>query len=187
MSRRSFASSPFLDLHPKRELGCTRPLSLQLDAVILSQPISALATPTSQLVPRSHPAIAVVSFAVSSCCVSLRPRFWHPFALPLLRRAFGAALLLFVSAAYSRCLSYSWMFRSSGAPRSRAFTGWHPQYFLSFLSDACVHRCLQASSRLTARNAGSLDLHAPHRNLLATEGPHHARPKLYIERRGQSA
>jgi hypothetical protein len=91
MSRRSFASSPFLDLHPKRELGCTRPLLWQLGAVILSQPIPALTTPTSQLVPQSHPAIAAVSFAVSSCCVSLRPLFWHPFALPLFRRAFGLA------------------------------------------------------------------------------------------------
>lgn len=83
----------------------------------------------------------------------------------------------------------------TGATPARTDVGTHHRGFLRdyALSHRATSLSLHSTShtptqrRLTVRNAWSSDLHAPHRNLLATEGPHRARPKLCIERRGQSA
>jgi len=83
----------------------------------------------------------------------------------------------------------------SGATPARTDVGTHHRGFLRdyALSHRATSLSLHSTShtptqrRLTVRNAWSSDLHAPHRNLLATEGPHRARPKFCTERRGQSA
>lgn len=144
-----------------------------------------------------------------------RPCSWHPFAqtlggvfsalrscsrsaadllLPLLPVDVEILAPLACVRSPDRLLSISLL---SGATPARTDVGTHHQSFLR--DDALSHQATSLSlssfhiphpptqRRLTVRNAWSSDLHAPHRNLLATEGPHRARPKLCRERRGQSA